>query len=535
MVPRPIKPIRGDSEFGGFIVLSRSKTTTPRVAVEVDEVTLTSSSVTLTCVVALLSSTPERTAVVIDPYRRRLALLVASCYFMEALDGTIVTTAAPKLRAALHASSTGIGLLIATYLIAFAVVIPVGNWLIPRLGERRLFLMAIAIFTTSSLVCALCSNLSELVVARTFQGAGAALMVPVGRVVVLTQAKKSDIMRLVAYIVWPGLLAYALAPLVGGVIVTFGSWRWLFLPNVPLGVVAFAVGLRLMQPSLRRSSAVPPLDWRGLVLTGAGLGGLVYSAFVAGELTSAWTTVILDLAVSCAVLGVAWRYLRRRREPFLDVRVLRITTFAQSLRTIVPFTMVVGAVPLLLPLMFQERFGWSPIKSGTLVLFVFIGNVAAKPSTTPLLNRLGYRRVLLASTTAVTLTMGAFALLDASTPLWVIAVLAFTNGVVRSIGYSGLMTLVYSDVEEVDMAHGTTLAATIQQVATGFAASTGVIALRIGNSLNHASASPPQGAYRVAFVLLATLGLLSVANAFVLDPRAGDALRTRPFTRGEVS
>lgn len=471
----------------------------------------------------------------IDPYRRRLALLVASCYFMEALDATIVTTAAPKLRTALHASSTGIGLLIATYLITFAVVIPVGNWLIPRLGERRLFLAAIAIFTTSSLLCALCTNLSELVVARTFQGAGAALMVPVGRLVVLTHAKKSDIMRLVAYIVWPGLLAYAIAPLVGGVIVTFGSWRWLFLPNVPLGVVAIATGMRLMRPSVRRSNTVPPLDWRGLVLTGAGLAGLVYSAFVAGELTSSWCAVARDLVASFALLGVAVRYLRRRSVPFLDVRVVRVRTYAQSLRTIVPFTMVVGAVPLLLPLMFQERFGWSPIKSGTLVLFVFIGNVAAKPTTTPLLNRLGYRRVLLGSTTAVTLTVGAFAFLDASTPLWTVAAIAFTNGVVRSIGYSGLMTLVYSDVEEADMAHGTTLAATVQQVATGFAASTGVIALRVGNSLNHAGPSPAQGAYRTAFVILAALGVLSVASAVVLDPGAGDALRTRTPTREEVS
>ncbi len=471
----------------------------------------------------------------IDPYRRRLALLVASCYFMEGLDATIVTTAAPKLRVALHASSTGIGLLIATYLITFAVVIPVGNWLIPRLGERRLFLTAIAIFTASSLLCALCSNLGELVVARTLQGAGAALMVPVGRVVVLARAHKSDIMRLVAYIVWPGLLAYALAPLVGGVIVTFGSWRWLFLPNVPLGVVAFCVGIKVMRPSTHRTSTAPLLDWRGLVLSAVGLAGLVYSAFVAGQLASPWSAVALDLVVSFGVLGLAWRYLSRRSEPFLDVSVFRVRTFAQSLRAIIPFTMVVGAVPLLLPLMFQELFAWSPIKSGIIVVFVFIGNVAAKPATTPLLNRYGYRRVLLGATSAVTLTMGVFALVDASTPLAAVALVAFINGVVRSIGYTGLMTLVYSDVAEADMAHGTTLAATVQQVATGFAASTGVIALRVGATITHTSASPPQGAYRIAFLVLAALGALSVVNALALDPSAGDALRTTGSSRHDAN
>ena len=467
----------------------------------------------------------------IDPYRRRLALLVASCYFMENLDGTIVTTAAPKLRTALHASSTAIGLLIATYLITFAVFIPVGNWLMSRMGERRLFLSAIAMFTLASLLCALSHNLTELVLARSVQGVGAALMVPVGRIVVLANAPKTDIMRLVAYIVWPSLLAPALAPLVGGVIVTFASWRWLFLPNVPLGLAAFIAGLILMKPSTRRHVEGAGLDWRGLLLTAVSLGGLVYSAFVAGELTSSWVGVGADVAGSLLVLGAALRYLRRRRDPFLDIAVFKVTTFTQSLRGIVPFTMTVGSVPLLLPLMFQDRFAWSPIKSGAIVLFVFIGNVVAKPSTTPLLNRFGYRRVLLASTTAVSLSMLVFALFDASTPVAVIAGVAFANGVVRSIGYSGLLTLVYSDVPEEHMSHGTTLAATVQQVAAGFAASAGVVALRIGSSLSHGTPLTSQSSYRIAFVLLAALGSLSVFNALALDPRAGDALRTVPARR----
>ena len=263
-----------------------------------------------------------------------------------------------------------------------------------------------------------------------------------------------------------------------------------------------------------------------MVLTGAGLGGLVYSAFVAGELTSSWVRVGVLLAASLGVMGVSVAYLRRRREPFLDVGVFRVTTFRQSLRGIVPFTMVVGSIPLLLPLMFQDRFGWSPIKSGAIVLFVFIGNVVAKPSTTPLLNRWGYRRVLIAATSAVTVTMLLFALSTPRTPVALIALIAFVNGVVRSIGYTGFLTLVYSDVEERDMAHGTTLAATVQQVATGFAASAGVVALRVGSVITHSDAVSSQGAYRIAFVLLAVLGATSTLNALAMHPSAGDALRT---------
>jgi len=468
---------------------------------------------------------------VIDSYRRRLALLVASCYFMENLDGTIVTTAAPKLRAALGVSSTAIGLLIASYLVTFAVVIPVGNWLMTRIGERRLFLSAIAIFTVASLACALSHNLSELVAARLVQGVGAALMVPVGRIVVLANSEKSDIVRLVAYIVWPGLLAPALAPLVGGVIVTFASWQWLFAPNVPLGVGAFVAGWLIMKPSTRRRTTNTRLDWRGMLLTVAGLGGLVYGAFVAGQLSSSWARVGVDLAAATAVMGLAVAYLRGRRDAFLDLSVLRVRTFAQSLRGIAAFTVVVGSVPLMLPLLFQDRFGWSPVKSGALVLFVFLGNIAAKPSTTYLLNRFGYRWVLVTTSTAVAATMAGFAFLSASTPVEVIALLAFANGVVRSIGYSGLMTLVYSDVDEANMAHGTTLAATLQQVVGGFAASVGVVALRIGSSLTRGGALNSQGTFRIAFFLMTLLALLPVANALTLHPSAGDSLRQRSASR----
>ncbi len=461
----------------------------------------------------------------IDPYRRRLALLVASCYFMENLDGTIVTTAAPKLRAALGVSSTAIGLLIASYLITFAVLIPVGNWLMSRLGERRLFLSAILVFTAASLACALSHSLGELVAARLVQGVGAALMVPVGRVVVLANSEKADIMRLVAYIVWPGLLAPAVAPLVGGVIVTFASWPWLFVPNVPLGLVAFVTGWVIMKPSARRSSA-SRLDWRGMLLSVAGLGGLVYSAFVAGELTSSWTRVGVDLAGALIVLGAAVTYLRGRRDAFLDLSILHVRTFAQSLRGIVSFTMVVGSVPLMLPLLFQDRFGWSPVKSGTLVLFVFLGNIAAKPSTTFLLNRFGYRRVLVSATSMVMVTMATFAVFTATTPVGVIALVALLSGGVRSIGYSALLTLVYGDVGEEQMAQATTLAATAQQVASGFAASTGVVALRVGSALTRTSALSSDGAYRIAFALLAALTLVPLLNALTLHPSAGDALRT---------
>lgn len=465
-----------------------------------------------------------------DVHRRRVAWLVACCFFMENLDVTIVTTTAPRLRAALHVSSTAIGLLISSYLITFAVVIPLGGWLVAKLGERRLFLGAIAIFTSASLLCALSSTLGELVAARTLQGVGAALMVPVGRMVVLANADKTDIMRLIGYVVWPGLFAPVVGPLVGGIIISLGSWRWLFLPNVPLGIIAFIVGLVLMRSSTSPPPARQQLDWLGMLLTCGGLGGLVYAVFIAGEIESSWNTVVLILGGSLLLVVLSGWHLLRDQNPFLDLRVMRTRSLGQSLVGVALFTIAVGAVPLLLPLMFQDLFGWSPIKSGILVMFVFVGNIAAKPSTSHLLNRFGHRRVLITTNFGVTSTMLAFSLVGVATPLIVIAAIALVNGVARSIGFSAFMTMGFADVPELDMSAANTLSAMVQQLFAGFAISAGVVLLRIGGRISRAAATHPGApdSYRVAFGILALIALVTALGSFKLDPDSGHALR-RPL------
>ena len=208
---------------------------------------------------------------------RSTALLVSGCYFMEMLDGTIVTTAAPRIGAALHAPATEIGLVVTAYLLTLAVLIPLSGWLTRRLGNRVVFLTAIALFTAASIGCAASGSLGELVAFRVLQGAGGAMMVPVGRMMVLSKADKGDILRLTSYVVWPGLIAPVIAPLAGGLITTYASWHWIFLINAPLGVVAFALAWRLV-PGGRDEAVPPPLDWTGMLLTGVGLGGLTYAA-----------------------------------------------------------------------------------------------------------------------------------------------------------------------------------------------------------------------------------------------------------------
>ncbi|MFC1409741.1 MFS transporter [Streptacidiphilus sp. N1-12] len=467
----------------------------------------------------------------ITPRHRRTALLVAGCFFMEMLDGTIVSTAAPQLGASLHTSPTSVGLVVTAYLLTLAVLIPLSGWLTARYGVRRVFLSAIAVFTLASLGCAAAGNLGELVALRVLQGVGGAMMVPVGRLVVLSRTEKQDIPRVIAYVVWPALVAPVLAPLLGGVITTYLSWHWLFLVNIPLGVAAFATAWRLITAEPR--SAPAPLDWAGVLLTCAGLGGLTWT----GHLVSAGSGLTAALAVlagSLLVLAAAVRHLLRTPHPLLNLRTLRVPTFRASATTGSLFWVAVGAIPFLLPLLFQTVFGWSPVKSGAMVLFVFVGNIGMKPGTTYLLNRFGFRPLLLTATTGMAATVVACAFFTAGTPLPVIALVATASGATRSLGLTCYSVIAFSDVPAELMRDANTLAATQQQTATGLGVVAATVALRIGQSLTGPSArlfpglSPAAVSYGTAFVLLALLILGATAGALRLSTGAGDAVRRVP-------
>src|SRR5579875_2785223 len=255
----------------------------------------------------------------IDRSQRKVALLVAGCFFMEMLDGTIVTTSAPKIARDLHVSVGSISLVITAYLITLAVLIALSGWMAARFGGRATFLAAIALFTLASAGCAASTSFPELVVMRVLQGVGGAMMVPVGRLVVLAPSRPAELMRLTALLVWPGLIAPVVAPLVGGLITTYASWHWLFLINLPLGVVAFGLALRLVHPP-----ALPEpgrLDVVGVLLTGVGLGGLTFTAELLAKPSTDWPLAAGIGVPSLALLAAAVVHLLRARVPLIDLRL----------------------------------------------------------------------------------------------------------------------------------------------------------------------------------------------------------------------
>jgi EmrB/QacA subfamily drug resistance transporter len=453
-----------------------------------------------------------------------LMLLVAGTAFMEILDGTILATAGPSMARSFGVTSNSISVAITAYLLTLAVLIPLSGWLTERFGVRRVFLVAIAIFTIASAACAFSTSLPELTGIRVVQGVGGAMMVPVGRLTVLRSTGKADLIRAIAWLTWPALVAPIAAPFVGGLITTYATWPWVFLINVPLGVVAFVAALSLVPRQPR--GQVPALDWVGFILLAIGLGALTYL----GSLLSAQQTdvvaVIISAVVGVGVTGAAIVHLLRARIPLLDLRVLRIETFRITHAGGSLFRLTIAAVPFLLPLFFQDALGWTPLEAGSVVLVLFVGNLAIKPATTPLLIRFGFRTVLIWSTAGAVVSMALTALVSGATPIALLIVLMFFSGVTRSLGFTAYNTIAFADIPGDRKTSANTLASTVQQVASGLGVAVGAVALRAAQPISGLwGAKDAVTDFHVAFVIIAVLALIAFVEALLVSRTAGDSVR----------
>lgn len=454
---------------------------------------------------------------------RVLAFLVAACFFMENLDATIVTTALPTMAQDLGVSTTDAGLIVTSYLVALAAFVPLGGWLLTRVPGRWLLIGAIGIFTLASLLCAASTTLTTLILARILQGIGGALMVPIGRQLVLRDAPVKEIQRLIAYIVWPALVAPVVAPLIGGVIVTRWTWHWIFIINVPIGLIAMALALVIVP---RTTEGTPSrLDTAGFLLSGGGLGSIIWAAHLfsgAGDLLPA----LVWSAVSVVLLVGAFLHLRRSDHPLMDLTVFHDRVFACSQAGLFGFTMVVSSVPFLLPLLLQTSFGWSPVTAGAMVTFIFAGNIFIKPFTSPMLNLLGYRLVITLAVLGLTATAILLMAIPPTSPYAVIAVIAFLSGVFRSSGFTAIQTLAFATIDNSERAAANVVASINQQVATALGVALAVIGMAVGAAMTGVASG--QGAYVIASVVAAVPMAFGIAAVLALPPHAGNELRTHP-------
>lgn len=445
---------------------------------------------------------------------------------MENLDGTIIATAAPAIGRSLGVDAIAVNVVATAYLLTVAVLIPVSGWIADRFGARRVFCAAIVLFTVASALCAASTNLTELTVMRVLQGAGGALMVPVGRLVVLRVTPKNEVISAIAYLTWPALIAPIFAPAAGGLIVEHASWRWIFLINVPLGIAALPLAVRFV-PAV--SVPKPPrLDWLGFVLVGSGLATVVIGLEGLGAAAPDPLVVTLSLAAALVLGVMATIHLRRAHAPLLDLSVLRIRTFRIAQTGGSLFRVAISAVPFLVPLMLQEGFGWSPAQAGLVTLAIFAGNLGIKPATTGLLHRLGFRRLLIFDGSLTVLVLLTLGLLGPATPIWVIVAALALSGVFRSVNFTAYNTITFADVPPDRTAVANTLATTLFQLTIGMGVAAGALAVRLGDPIaGSLGLTGPVAAYHVAFVLLALLALPAVIESARLPGDAGSSLTSR--------
>jgi EmrB/QacA subfamily drug resistance transporter len=451
-------------------------------------------------------------------------LLVAGAFFMENLDGTVITTAVPDMAQSFGVAPLALNVGVSAYLLTLGVFIPISGWVAQRFGARRVFAAALAIFTLASVLCGMAHSLGEFVWLRVLQGAGGAMMVPVGRLVVLNNTPKDKLISVIATLTWPALVAPVLGPAVGGFITSYASWRWIFYLNLPLGLIALVLAWKLIPD--QRAAERQPFDWPGFVLSGTALFLLTWGAEVIGSQHPDWNEASACLVLGLLLLAALGWHLQRAAHPLIDLSSFAIPTFTITIVGGSLFRMAIGAVPFLLPLMFQLGFGLDAFHSGLLVIAVFAGNLMMKPATTPILRRFGFRTVILVNGLANVGALAACSLLTPATPVWLIAAILFIGGLTRSMQFSALNTIAFADVPQPRMAAANTLFSTAFQVALGLGVALGATGVRLGHwsARQLDIADWPAIDYRLAFLLVALVSLLGLVDALRLHRNAGAGL-----------
>ncbi|MFZ3619559.1 MFS transporter [Leclercia barmai] len=452
------------------------------------------------------------------------ALLVAGAFFMEFLDGTVIATALPDMAKSFGVQAVDLNIGISAYLITLAVLIPASGWIADRFGARKVFTLALAIFTLASVLCGLATSVDQFVAMRVLQGMGGALMVPVGRLAVLRTTPKHLLITAIATLTWPALVAPIIGPPLGGFITSYANWRWIFFINVPLGLIAIVLALRIIPDIYEETRR--PFDTPGFIATSVAMVSLVYAMEMMGAEQVNTTVTLALLAIGMVTMIYALRHFRRAEWPMIRLDALQVPTFRVTMFGGSLFRASISAVPFLLPLLFQVGFGMDAFHSGLLVLAVFVGNLTIKPATTPLLRGLGFKKLLLINGALNVLALLACAFLTPQTPVWVIMLILYLGGVFRSIQFTAISTLAFADVPSPQMSYANTLFSTATQLAVGLGITLGAIGIRIGELFSEllGMESLPGISFRLAFVAIALVCLLGMVDTLRLVKDAGSAV-----------
>jgi EmrB/QacA subfamily drug resistance transporter len=455
---------------------------------------------------------------------RLTALIIAAAMFMEQLDGTVLATALPAMAQSFHVGPLHMNVALTSYLLSLAVFIPASGWAADRFGSRTIFRTAIALFTLGSVLCAQSVSLPMLVASRVLQGVGGAMMMPVGRLVLLRTVPRQDFIRAMSWVLVPGLIGPVVGPPLGGFFVTYLSWHWIFYINVPIGMVGFVLASLYIEEV--REEVRKEFDWVGFLQSGVSLSCLMFGfeLMSRGVVSGVQGGVILGVGVAAWALYV--RHAHLVDHPVLDLRLMRVPSFAISVWGGSFTRITAGALPFLLPMMLQLGFGLSALQSGLITFASAAGSMLMKASAAPILRRFGFRSTLIWNGVIATgLVMGT-ALLRPGWPLGMIYALIFAGGFFQSLQFTAYNTVAYADIPARLASSATSFYTTFQQLmlSAGICVAAAVLAvsMRVQGHVH-----PGLGDFSVAWVVVGVISLVAspICGLFARD--AGDDMSGR--------
>jgi EmrB/QacA subfamily drug resistance transporter len=466
------------------------------------------------------------------PRDRIVPLIIAVALFMENMDSTVIATSLPAIAADIGTSPLALKLAVTSYLLSLAIFIPASGWTADRFGARTVFSAAIAVFVLGSIGCALSSSLTDFVIARIVQGMGGAMMTPVGRMVLVRTISKRELVGAMVWVTTPALVGPVLGPPVGGFITTYATWHWIFIINVPIGLLGIALATRYI-PNVRAEED-ERFDIVGIVLAGVGIGGMAFGLSVLGLNFLPWTVVAGLVFGGACFLAAYLAHARRVDNPALDLSLFRIPTFFASVCGGFIFRLGLGALPFLLPLMLQIGFGMTPFQSGMITFATALGAMGMKWTTANILRRFGFRNILVVNSLISAACLAVCAGFTATTPVEMMMLLLLLGGFFRSLQFTSINTIAYADVEPRRVGRATALVSVAQQLAVSSGVAIGALAVELtvyfkGSNMLQASDFPP------AFLAVAAISALSVFVFVRLPPEAGAEMADRLPTPAEPS
>jgi EmrB/QacA subfamily drug resistance transporter len=451
---------------------------------------------------------------------RLVPLIVAVALFMENMDSTVISTSLPAIAADIGSSPLELKLAITSYLLALAIFIPASGWMADRYGARTIFRTAIAVFMVGSIGCALSHSLAHFVVARFFQGMGGAMMSPVGRLVLIRTVGRQNLVDAMALLTTPALIGPMLGPPLGGFITTYATWHWIFLINLPIGLLGIFLVTRFVENV--RADKVEPFDFVGMTLVGLGVGGLAFGLTVTG-IAFVPMSVIAALIIGGATATFAYiLHARRMPAPVIDLTLFKLQTFRAGVGGGFIFRVGSGALPFLLPLLLQIGFGRTPFQSGLITLSTAVGAMMMKWAVPRILRRIGFRNALTWNALIASLMLMACAAFTATTPVPAMVAVLLLGGFFRSLQFTSLTTLAYADIPNHRTSAATSFSSMMQQINNGLGVAVAAVLLH-AMQLFHTEGAGAVSIVdiRAVFVIMSLIALSGVIFYMRLAPDAG--------------